>query len=109
MILIKSNLVQLMDKVSIIPNDIKMAFASTANEITYVIKNELDTAYGNTFSEANVDIYHDGDTITLDITGFNDRHLMNASGLTPEDLKQRLMDMIDSILEKNLRSIEFLE
>lgn len=107
MIYINSDLPQLVDTISKVPNDIKAAFASTAEQVSYVIENELNSNYSNTFVEASVDVYYDGNTITVDIMNFNEYHLMNASGLTIEEVKDRLVDLIDEALAQNLNSIGF--
>ena len=107
MIYINSDLPQLADKVSSIPNDVSAAFSSTAEQVSYVIENELNSNYSNTFVEASVDVYYDGNTITVDIMNFNEYHLMNASGLTIEEVKDRLVDLIDEALAQNLSSIGF--
>lgn len=107
MIYINSDLPQLVDTISKVPNDIKAAFASTAEHINYVIENELNSNYSNTFVEANVEVYHDETTISVDITNFNEYHLMNASGLTIEEVKDRLVELIDEALSRNLNSIGF--
>jgi hypothetical protein len=107
MIYINHDLPELVDKISSIPNDISAAFSSTADQVTYVVENELNSNYSNTFIEANVDIYHDGTTITVDITNFNEYHLKNASGLTIEEVKDRLVELIDEALAQNLNSIGF--
>ena len=107
MIYIHSDLPQLADKISSIPNDVSAAFSSTAEQVSYVIENELNSNYSNTFVEASVDVYHDGMTITVDITNFDEYHLMNASGLTIEEVKDRLVELIDEALDQNLSSIGF--
>ena len=107
MIYINSNLPQLADKISSIPNDVSAAFSSTAEQITSVVENELNSNYSNTFVEASVDVYHDGTTITIDIMNFNEYHLMNAFGLTIEEVKDRLVELIDEALAQNLNSIGF--
>jgi hypothetical protein len=107
MIYIHSDLPQLADKVSSIPNDVSAAFSSTAEQVSYVIENELNSNYSNTFIEASVDVYYDGNTITVDIMNFNEYHLMNASGLTIEEVKDILVDLIDEALAQNLNSIGF--
>lgn len=107
MIYIRSDLPKLVDTISTIPNDLKAAFSSTAEQVSYVVENELNSNYSNTFADASVDVYHDESTITVDITNFNEYHLMNASGLTIEEVKDRLMDLIDEALARNLNSIGF--
>ena len=107
MIYIRSDLPKLVDTISTIPNDLKAAFSSTAEQVSYVVENELNSNYSNTFADASVDVYHDESTITVDITNFNEYHLMNASGLTIEEVKDRLMDLIDDALAQNLNSIGF--
>lgn len=107
MIYINSDLPQLADKLSSIPNDVSAAFSSTSEQISYVIENELNSNYSNTFVDASVDVYHDGTTITVDIMNFNEYHLMNASGLTIEEVKDRIVELIDEALAQNLNSIGF--
>jgi hypothetical protein len=107
MIYIRSDLPKLVDTISTIPNDLKAAFSSTAEQVSYVIENELNSNYSNTFADASVDVYHDESTITVDITNFNEYHLMNASGLTIEEVKDRLVELIDEALAQNLNSIGF--
>jgi len=107
MIYIHSDLPKLVDTISTIPNDLKAAFSSTAEQVTYIIENELNSNYSNTFAEASVDVYYDGNTITVDIMNFNEYHLMNASGLTIEEVKDRIVELIDEALAQNLNSIGF--
>ena len=107
MIYIKNDLPQLADKISSIPNDVSAAFSTTAEEISYVIENELNSNYSNTFVDANIDIQYNGNTIAVDITNFNEYHLKNASGLTIEEVTDHLVELVKQTLSQNLNSIGF--